>query len=100
MRGESFPVALKDKVELVSDGLVWNDLDGETVMMSVRTGKYYGLGEIGTRLWELMRRPVDVSAVLEILTEEYEVEREVLKRDVCAFLGKLAKEGLVRVHAG
>ncbi len=42
--------------------IVASDIDGETVMMSIENGEYYGLDDIGSRIWELIEKPVKVSA--------------------------------------
>jgi len=80
--------------------LLSNELDGETVMMSIDSGKYYGLEEIATRVWELLEQPTSVSALCGVLVEEFDVAREQCEADVLPFLSELAKEGLVEVvHA-
>ncbi|MBW1829607.1 MAG: PqqD family protein, partial [Deltaproteobacteria bacterium] len=53
--------------------LVSSSLDEETVMMSVNSGKYYGLDEIGSRIWELIKQPRSVSDLCDILLGEFEV---------------------------
>jgi len=76
--------------------LVFRDVDGETVMLSVRTGKYYGLDPVGSRVWALIEEPRRVSDLCTLLLDEFEVDRETCERDVLAFLEKLAKDDLVK----
>jgi len=80
-----------------SEELVSSDLDGETVLMSVQNGKYYGLDEIGSRIWSLIEQPRFVSELCDILLGEFDVEREQCERDVSAFLNKLAEDDLMKV---
>jgi hypothetical protein len=77
--------------------LVSSDLDGETVMMSVKNGKYYGMDAIGSRIWALIKQPRSVADVCNILLEEFDVDREQCERDVLSFLNKLAEDNLVKV---
>jgi hypothetical protein len=77
--------------------LVSCDLDGETVLMSVQSGKYYGLDEIGSRIWALIEQPRSLSDVCDILIGEFDVERETCKEDVLEFVNKLVKSNLVEV---
>ena len=77
--------------------LVSSDLDGETVMMSVQNGKYYGMDKIGSRIWALIEEPRSVSNVCNILLGEFNVSRERCEQDVLAFLNKLAEDNLVKV---
>jgi hypothetical protein len=80
--------------------LVSSDLDGETVMMSVKNGKYYGMDAIGSRIWALIKQPRSVSELCDILLEEFDVDCERCEGDVLIFLNKLAEDNLIRiVHA-
>jgi len=41
-----------------SPDLIATDMDGETVMMSIESGEYFGLGGVGGRVWELLAQPM------------------------------------------
>ena len=77
--------------------LVASDLEGETVMMSVRSGMYYGLDSIGSRVWQLVEQPRSVYELCDVLVEEYDVERAQCERDVIALLNEMRDEGIVDV---
>ncbi len=74
-------------------------LEGEAVLVDLDTGTYYGLDEVGTRIWELLdaESGVRVDAVAAAIVEEYEVAREVATRDLVALLERLESRRLVRV---
>lgn len=72
-----------------------SNMDGETVMMSVENGEYYGLNEIGTRIWELSENEIKVNDMIESLMEEYDVDRETCLADVMEFLEELGKKKLI-----
>ncbi|NMO95719.1 lasso peptide biosynthesis PqqD family chaperone [Paenibacillus lemnae] len=86
----------EDKI-VQSEGFFVSDMDGEKVMMSIQHGKYYNLGRIGGRIWELAHSPVTISGMVEQLVSEYDIEPEVCEQQVRAFLKQLADEGLVQV---
>jgi hypothetical protein len=73
------------------------DVDETIVMMSILQGKYYGLDEIGTRIWELIAEPRSIGAVCATLLQEFDVDEETCRRDVLDFVRELAGEKLVRV---
>ena len=77
--------------------LVASDLEGETVMMSVQSGMYYGLDSIGSRVWQLIEQPRSVSELCDILLQEYAVERAQCERDVIALLNEMHGEGIVDI---
>ena len=76
-------------------GLVWADMDGETVMMSMERGEYFGLGGVGSRIWDLLAEPVTAATVCEQITAEFDIDAAVCRADVVAFLQDLAVNGLV-----
>ena len=74
------------------------DMNGETVMMDPTAGKYYNIGEVGGRIWELLEKPTCVSELLRILTEEYEVSPAQCEEDTLPFLQDLTDKGLLCVQ--
>lgn len=80
-----------------SEGNLVSDMDGEKVMLSIENGKYYNLGQIGGRIWELIASPVTIASMVEQLVVEYEIEPDVCEQQVYTFLQQLVSEGLVQV---
>lgn len=76
-------------------GLMTADMNGSAVMMDVMTGKYYNLGEVGGRIWELLEEPTDLAALVGKLTAEYDVTADRCRADILPFLEKLVKQGLL-----
>jgi len=77
--------------------IVASDIDGETVMMSVENGEYYGLDDIGSRIWELIEKPVRVSDLIDTLLERFDVDRETCEKDVLTFLNGLNEDKILAV---
>ena len=77
------------------EGLMTADMNGSAVMMDIMTGKYYNLGEVGGRIWELLEEPMTVSALVKKLTAEYDVTAERCRADIAPFLEKLLAQGLL-----
>lgn len=76
-------------------GNIVSDMGGEKVMLSVANGKYYNLGEIGGRIWELLECPTEISQIVATLMSEYEVEQSECELEVTSFIERLFKEGLI-----
>ena len=77
------------------EGLMTANMNGSAVMMDIETGKYYNLGEIGGRIWELLEKPMTVAALVKKLTAEYDVSVAQCRADILPFLAKLLERGLV-----
>jgi hypothetical protein len=79
-----------------SAGVVAADVGGELVMLSLRTGEYYGLNAVGSRVWELIAEPRPVMQVRDQLLAEYpDVEAVRVTRDLLALLAELEGAGLI-----
>jgi len=90
-------VITTDSVITQIEEIVASDIDGETVMMSVENGKYYGLDNVGSRIWELIERPVKISKLIDTLLEQFDVDRETCEKDVLTFLNQLNEDKILTV---
>jgi len=87
---------LEDKIERRED-ISTTIIDGELGMMSEEKGKYYTLDFIGTRVWELIEKPITVDDLIILLMKEYEVDRATCEVDLLELLDKLLKEELIKL---
>jgi hypothetical protein len=78
-------------------GLLATDMDGQWVMMSVENGRYYNLNPVGSRIWDLIEKPLAVGDLVRALLAEYKVEEEQCRTSVSAFLAEMIQKGLVTV---
>ena len=83
------PVALNEQLSA--------DLAGEVVILNLKNGVYYGLDDVGYRIWGLIQDHKTVRQIRDAILGEYEVERERCERDLVAFLQRLTDEGLIEV---
>jgi hypothetical protein len=72
------------------------EMDGDVVMMSIERGEYFGIGGVGTRLWELVEEPRSVDDLCAAICREYEVDEGTCRRDVSAFVEELLGRGLLQ----
>lgn len=80
-----------------NNSLTTAELDGEVVMLSLETDRYYGLNSVGSRIWELFEQPKTLAEVCDTLLSEYDVTREQCEREVFAIAQKLLDEKLANV---
>ena len=86
----------RNSVVVACDGNVSCGQSGEAAVLICKDGMYYGLEEVGARIWELIAEPRAVGEICDTLLDEYEVEPDVCERDVIALLGELAAKGFVQ----
>jgi hypothetical protein len=90
------PLSASSRVVAVRDQLSSN-LGGEAVILDLTAGTYYGLDEIGTRVWALVQEPRRVEELRDLLLAEYDVEPDRCERAVLRLLGELSDAGLIEV---
>ncbi len=73
------------------------DLAGETAIVNLKSGVYYGLDSMGTHIWKLLHEPVTFAALCESLQRDYDVDGARLETDMRAFLSELVAHGLVEI---
>ncbi|HSU15795.1 PqqD family protein [Longimicrobium sp.] len=66
-----------------------------TVLLDPVQGEYFGLDEVGTRIWELLPAHPTAAALADRLFDEYDAPRETLATDAARLLGELAARKLV-----
>jgi hypothetical protein len=82
----------------VPEHVLVRDLDGESVVLSLQTEKYYGLDEVGTRMWKLLVAAETVQSAYDSLLAEYDVEPGQLRADIERLIGDLSDQGLLVVN--
>jgi hypothetical protein len=85
-----------DSVLVRDPGMIAAEMDGDLVMMSVERGAYFGIGGVGTRVWELLEEPRSVDQLCAAIVTEYEVDEATCRGDVVAFVQRLLDEKLVK----
>lgn len=74
------------------------DLAGEVAILNIKSGIYYGLDEVGARVWDLIQQTKSVSEVRDALLEEYDVDAPTCERDLIVLLRELAAKELIEVE--
>lgn len=70
--------------------------DGRTILLEQTSGRYFGLSDVGTRVWELVQQRVAPLDIVSRLETEYDITRDRLVEDTAALLNALLSAGLIR----
>lgn len=79
----------------IADGVIGEVLDSETVLLDLERGLYFRLNRTGTRLWESLESDGRMGVAEQALLEEFDVERDELRRDLVALTSELQDRGLI-----
>lgn len=74
---------------------VFNEVDGELVMMNIETGEYISMNSTGKAIWNLLENETSLENLLSSLEKDYDVDSEILSKDVLPFIEKLRKKDIL-----
>jgi len=90
LSGESTVVAAKEQVSC--------SLADEAVILDLKAGVYYGLNEVGARVWHLIQEPKNISEIRDAILQEFDVDPNLCERDLLVLLRELASKELIKVQ--
>lgn len=73
-------------------------LDDEAVLLDSKSGMYYGMNEVGTRMWEQLESPTSIAELRRMLTAEYDVDEDIVDSDIREFILDLVEADLVELR--
>lgn len=95
---------LKEETLVRSQAVVARVVAGETLIIPVRDrvgdlASIYSLNSTGSLIWKLLGSPRTVTQLAMAFAQEYEVEPEMVRRDVADFLNEMMAVGMVELSA-
>ena len=86
-----------NKKVIFAETVFAQEVDGEMVLLDMNSENYFGLDAVGTDIWQAIQEKETLQEFLETLLEQYDVEEDVLKKDLLAFVEKLKESELIEV---
>ncbi|HZQ06966.1 MAG TPA: PqqD family protein [Anaerolineae bacterium] len=82
----------------ISPQALYGRLDEEGVILNLSDENYYGLGDVGARVWELLATTENPEEIVSALLAEYDVQEEILRADLAHLLSEMERAGLISVE--
>ena len=70
-------------------------IDDETVLLNLESGLYFGVDQVGQRIWQLVGEGESLRSIVDRIVAEYEVEATQAATDVLDFATMLVEKGLL-----
>ena len=86
----------KNECFSIPEDVLFQDVNDEVVLLDLASEHYFGLDEVGARVWMLLKEQKAAGQIVEELLQEYDVERAELEGDVLDLLAQLLDAGLIR----
>jgi hypothetical protein len=83
------------KVE-IGDGVLYQELQDEVVLLNMESQRYYGLDDVGARMWKSVLENGSVAQATAHLCEIYEAEETVIRTDLEVLVRDLLSAGLLK----
>lgn len=71
------------------------ELDGEILLLDLRSSYYFGLTGTAARIWQLVEAGADPASIPATLAREFDADETIIEGDVTAFLDDLVVRGLL-----
>ena len=83
-----------ETVVAASEDAVFRELDGQSVLLNLATGMYFGLDAVGTHVWQLAAENGSLRWIGQRLADEYDADPATIERDLLALADTLVGKGL------
>jgi hypothetical protein len=81
----------------VPETVLWQEVGDEIVLLDVHEGEYRSLNDVGSAMWRALEQCPDVAAAYGQLCDLYDVDPNVLRADLAAFIARLVERELLRI---
>jgi hypothetical protein len=78
-----------------AEHVVFQEVEGEMVLLDLQRERYFALDEVGARIWQLLDEHGDVDRVVDSMLAEFDVDEATLRADIDDLIGRLRAAGLV-----
>jgi hypothetical protein len=82
----------------ISDQVLFQEIEGECVLLNLKNEQYFGLNEIATRMWQLLSINPKTDLALRSLLDEYNVSEEILRNDMAVIIRDMQNQNLVIIE--
>ena len=87
---------LTQSIKVLPD-ILSQEVSGETVLLDLNSENYFGLNDVGTRIWQLIQEDGDLQKVYDTMLDEYDVDKKQLEKDMEELVAKLVDAGLIEI---
>ena len=82
----------------IADHVLFQEIAGESVLLNMASEHYFGLDDVGTRIWHLLVEDGDPQKALAQLRQVYDVDEATLRTDMAKLIEELSSKGLISVE--
>ncbi len=81
-----------------NENIIWKTVQEEAVLLDPNDGRYFGLNRVGCSFWEKVDGKRNLGEIINLLIEEYSVDRNTLVNDIEELVQALNKRSLLSIR--
>lgn len=75
--------------------VLFAQVDGEMVLLAPGAGRYFGLNEVGSLIWEQLERPTPLDRIHREIVDRYDVGKDEAWTGLTEVMKEMEEHGLV-----
>ncbi len=79
----------------VNEDVLFQELEQEGVLLDLKSGTYFGLDRVGTRVWRLLVTRTPLPEVVTAIVDDFDVTEDQCASDILALVHSMEQQGLV-----
>jgi hypothetical protein len=84
------------RFEIPAD-VVARDVAGEIMILHLGRAIYFGLNDVGSRVWQLIEERGDLDGICATMAREFDAPPEQIRADVILLTSQLVQKGLLSI---
>ena len=89
------PTNREEAMRARTDEVMWREVEGEAVILDLKTSTYLTTNATGARMWKLLQEETTPAELERHLVGTYGISEDVARQDVDAFLAMLRENDLL-----
>ena len=86
---------MRERFRLNSPNVIAETIDGEAILVDLRTGSYFSIRGSGSTLWDAIAAGASLGRLTDEVASAYSVDRKAAEEAVSSFCAELEREGLI-----
>ncbi len=82
----------------IPETVLFRQLEDESVLLHLNKEMYYGLDDVGTRMWTVLAESESIREAFDVLAAEYDIEPDALEKDLIGLIENLINKGLLEIQ--
>lgn len=79
----------------IAPDVLFQEVEGEAVLLNLSSERYFGLDAVGTRIWQLIEQNMPLAEIAFRIGDEFDAPLETISKDLDVLLEQLTDAGLI-----